>query len=81
MSTYSQVNKPALRPPVERGLASTVAVMDELDISAGAAAVERHPQGVEDEVGAHVAGELPADDHAAVCVEHEREEDESLPAA
>jgi transposase len=32
---------------------------------------------VEDEVGAHVAGELPADDHPRVGIEHEREEDES----
>ena len=46
-----------------------------------AALAERHPQRVEDEVGAHVAGELPADDLAAVGVEHEREEDEPFPAA
>ena len=55
--------------------------MDQLDVGAGAALAERHPQGVEDEVGAHVRGELPADDHPAVGVEHEREEDETFPAA
>src|SRR5215213_6346264 len=67
---------------VERGvLAAGVAVMDELDIGAGAAQVERHPQRVEDEIGAHVLGELPADDHPAVDVDHEGEEDRPLPAA
>ena len=34
---------------------------------------ERHPQGVEDEVCAHVAGELPADDFAAEDVDDEAE--------
>src|SRR3954447_15924311 len=52
-----------------------------VDVGAGAARGQRHPQRVEDEVGAHVAGELPADDHPAVGVEHEREEDEPVPAA
>ena len=55
--------------------------MDQLDVRARAAQVERHPQRVEDEVGAHVVGELPADDLAAVDVDHEREEDDALPAA
>ncbi len=40
-----------------------------------------HAQRVEDEVCAHVDGELPADDHPAVGVEDEGEEDESFPAA
>src|SRR5581483_5243618 len=67
---------------VERGvLAAGVAVVDELDVGAGAAQVERHPQRVEDEIGAHVVGELPADDHPAVDVDHESEEDRPLPAA
>ena len=52
--------------------------MHELDVGAGAALVERHPQRVEDEVGAHVAGELPADDAAAERVDHERKEHHSL---
>ena len=55
--------------------------MDQLDVGAGPALGERHPQRVEDEVGAHVVGELPADDPAAVDVDHEREEDDALPAA
>ena len=55
--------------------------MHKLDIGARAAEVERHPQCVKDEGGAHVAGELPADDHPAVDVDHEREEDAALPAA
>jgi hypothetical protein len=46
------------------------------DVGARAALGERHPQRVQDEIGAHVAGELPADDHAAVDVNHEREEDQ-----
>jgi hypothetical protein len=56
-------------------------VVDRLRVFAGAAAMERHPQRVQQEVGAHMRGELPADDHPAVGVEHEREVDESLPAA
>src|SRR5438128_10564665 len=55
--------------------------MDQLDVSAGPALTERHLQGGEDKVGAHMARELPADDHPAVGVEHEREEDESFPTA
>jgi hypothetical protein len=43
--------------------------------------VQRHPQSVEDERGAHVARELPADDLAAVGVDDEAEEHEPLPAA
>lgn len=39
-----------------------VAVVDQLDVDARLAAMERHPQGIEDEVCAHVAGELPTDD-------------------
>jgi hypothetical protein len=56
-------------------------VVDQLEVGAGPAAVERHLERVEDEVGAHVRGELPADDHPRVGVEHEREEDAALPTA
>ncbi len=45
------------------------------------AARQGHPQGVQDEAGAHVAGELPADDPPAVNVDHEREEHQAFPAA
>ena len=45
-------------------LSAGVAVMDQLDVGAGVATRERHPQRVEHEIGAHVAGELPADDPA-----------------
>ena len=62
-------------------LAAGVAVMNELDVGAGPALGECHPQRVEHEVGAHVLGELPADDPAAVDVDHEGEEDDALPAA
>ena len=55
--------------------------MHQLDVGAGVALGERHPQGVEDEVGAHVRGELPADDLAAEGVDHEGEEQVALPAA
>ncbi len=55
--------------------------MDQLDVRPRPALGERHPECVEDEVGAHVVGELPADDSAAVDVDHEREEDDALPAA
>jgi hypothetical protein len=53
----------------------------ERDVSSGAALMQRHPQSVENEVGAHVACELPADDHSAVGVDHEAEEHQPLPAA
>ena len=45
------------------------------------AAGERHPQRVENEIGAHVGGELPAHDAAAVDVEDEAEEHHAFPAA
>jgi hypothetical protein len=56
-------------------------VVDELDVGAGAALVQRHPQGVKDEGGAHVAGELPAHDPARERVDDEREEQHAFPAA
>jgi hypothetical protein len=40
-----------------------------LDVGAGAALSECHPQGIEDEVGAHISRELPADDHPTEGVE------------
>ena len=55
--------------------------MHERDVGAGRAQSERHPQRVEHERGAHVAGELPADDHAAVDVDREREVQDAFPAA
>jgi hypothetical protein len=56
-------------------------VGDQLDVGAALASRERHPQRVEDERGAHVRRELPADDAAAVDVDHEREEHQPVPAA
>jgi hypothetical protein len=53
-----------LRRPLESALAAGVGVVHQFEISAGSAPGERHPQRVEDEVGAHVARELPADDPA-----------------
>jgi hypothetical protein len=50
-----------LRGPLESALAAGIGVVDKFDVGAGLAARERHPQGIQDEVGAHVAGELPAD--------------------
>jgi len=55
--------------------------MHELDVGAGPALVERHPQRVEHEVGAHVRSELPADDAAAERIDHKGEEHQPLPAA
>ena len=49
--------------------------MHEGDVGAGGAQPQRHPQGVEDEVGAHVGRQLPADDLAGEDVDHEGEED------
>jgi hypothetical protein len=55
--------------------------MHQLDVSAGLALGERHPQRIEDEVCAHVRCQLPADDLAAEGVDHEGEEQVALPAA
>jgi hypothetical protein len=41
------------------------------DLGARPALARRHPQRVEDQVGAHVAGELPTDDPAAERVDDE----------
>jgi len=46
-------------------LAAAIGVVDQLHVGAGPALVQRHPQRVEHEVGAHVRGELPADDAAS----------------
>lgn len=62
-------------------LAAAVGVVDQLDVGAGTALAERLPQRIKHQVGAHVGGELPADDPAAEGVDHEGEEDEPLPAA
>ena len=62
-------------------LAAGVAVVHELDLVDPLGHRERHPERVEDEIGAHVRCELPADDLAAVSVDDEREEDEAFPAA
>jgi hypothetical protein len=56
-------------------------VVHELDIGAVSATGQRHPQRVGDEIGAHVAGELPADDPPAEGVDDEAEEHDALPAA
>ena len=53
--------------------------MDEGDVGAGGAGSERHPQRIEDEVGAHVGGELPADDLAREGVDDEGEEARAFP--
>jgi len=55
--------------------------MDELDVGSGAALVKGHAERVEDEVGAHVGRELPADDATAERVDDKGEEHHSLPAA
>ena len=57
----SPTNNPVLRRPVEFGLRSGVAVMHELDISARRSSRHGHAQRVQDQVGAHMRGELPAD--------------------
>jgi hypothetical protein len=62
MSIYNQVNNPVLRRSVEPELRAAVAVVDELDVGASAAHTERHLERVEHRVGAHVRGEVPADD-------------------
>jgi hypothetical protein len=43
-------------------MTASVAVVDERDVGARTALVERHPERVEDERRAHVGRELPADD-------------------
>jgi hypothetical protein len=60
---------------------AAIAVLHELDVGARPALRERHAQRVEHQVGAHVAGELPANDPAAEDIEDEREEHRALPAA
>jgi len=68
-----------LQRPLEFALRALVGVAHELEVGAGLSGPERHPDGVEHEVSAHVAGELPADDHAGEHVDQEREEHAPLP--
>jgi len=57
---------------VGRGvLRAAVGVGDELEVGAVVTLAEGHPQGVEHQVGAHVGGQLPADDLAGEGVDHE----------
>jgi tRNA-Thr(GGU) m(6)t(6)A37 methyltransferase TsaA len=53
-------------------LAAGVGVMDELDVGARLASRQRHTGRVEDERGAHVPSELPADHAAAAALHHIR---------
>ena len=61
-----------LTPPQ---VASPCRCGDEPEVSAGPAGAQRHPERVEDEVGAHVRRELPADHAAAGNVDHERDQE------
>jgi hypothetical protein len=56
-------------------------VAHELDVGAAATASERGPQRVQDEVGAHVRRELPADGRPRPHVDDKGEEHDALPAA
>ena len=62
-------------------LAAGIGVVHELDVGAAASTRQSHAQRVEDEVGAHVIGELPANDPAREDVDDEAEVDHALPAA
>lgn len=64
-----------------RILRAAVGVGHELEVGAMLALAEGHAQGVEDEVGAHVGGQLPADDLAGEGVEDEGEVADALPGA
>jgi hypothetical protein len=54
--------------------------MHELDVGAATALMQRHPQRVQDERGARVPGDLPADHAPAVGVEDEGEVHHAFPA-
>ena len=68
-----EVDRRVLRPGIR--------MVHELDVGAAAAPRERHPQRVEHQRRAHVAGELQADDPARADVDDEAEVDHALPAA
>jgi hypothetical protein len=53
-------------------------VVEELDVGACFALGEGHTEGVEDEAGAHMSCELPADDRSAAGVDREREEGDAF---
>ena len=60
-----------LRRPVESALTAAVGVKH--GVFAKMAVADGHGEGVGDQAGAHVVGELPADDHPAGQVEHRRQ--------
>jgi hypothetical protein len=62
-------------------LGAAIGVGDELEVGSVVTLPQGHPQGVEDEVGTHVGGGLPADDLAAEGVDHEGEVADALPGA
>jgi hypothetical protein len=63
-SQYPSVR--VLRRPLESALAALIGVVDQTGV--GLSARDRHVQCVDDEIGAHVIGDAPADDPAAVGV-------------
>jgi hypothetical protein len=65
-----------LRRSIESALRAAVAVEDR--IGSGEACVDGHLQSVDDQRGAHVRCELPADDHAGGQVDHGREVEPAL---
>ena len=55
---------------------ASVGVKDRLTVDV--ATVDGHGQGIHDQAGAHVVGELPADDHAGREIEHGRQVEPAL---
>ena len=65
-----------LRRLLEFALGASVAVEDRLTVDV--AGVDGHVQGIDDQRGAHVLGELPADDHPRGEIDHGREVEPAL---
>jgi hypothetical protein len=68
MVTNNTSGNEVLRRPVESALAAAVGMQDGSGF--GAAAPDRHLQGVDDQFGAHVIGDRPAHDAAVEHIQH-----------
>src|SRR5712691_3177348 len=76
-NTYSWFNRPALRRPLEPGLAATIRVEDQPGNRPAPA--ERHLQGLADQVGPHLVGHRPTHHAPRGQVDHSRQVHPTLP--
>ena len=79
MNCYARQSKAVLRRPVDSGLRTAVAVMDQRVLALGLAGVQRLLQRIEHEVRAHGTADPPAHDAPSKHVDDEGHVQPALP--